>query len=296
MGFATYSQSLQKGKISEILQDKLDRNQDPIYARVLPLNADGVVTLPLTIMWWLRGEMGQLEVDTEVYFATVEDGSGIIFARADGEWKGWVPGDVTVEKGNVVLTEGNFTMDKGSATLTDGDMTMTKGNMTMTQGDFTQNGNQTVNGNDTVTGDQKVSGNQDVTGNSKVTGAIECATSITATAEVNAASVKSSGEVSAGSVTSNGTVKAGSVESSGTITATGALTAQAVTSESTVNAASVTATGTVSGADVQSSNANLNSVNTSGQSTDQELKAFKSEYAAHKHTTTALGMPTSTPI
>lgn len=210
MSFATYSQSLQKGKISEILQDKLDRNQDPICARVLPLNADGVVTLPLTIMWWLRGEMGQLEINTEVFFATVEDGSGIIFARADGEWKGWVPGDVTVEKGNVVLTEGNFTMDKGSAILTDGDMTMTKGNMTMTKGDFTQNGNQTINGDDTVTGNQKVSGNQEVTGNQAVTGnsnvngAIECATSITATASVTAASMTSSGTVTGTDVKSSG--------------------------------------------------------------------------------------------
>ena len=231
MSFATYSQSLQKGKISDILQDKLDRNNDPIYARVLPLNADGVVTLPLVIMWWLRGEMGQLEVNTEVFFATVEDGSGIIFARADGEWKGWVPGDVTVEKGNVVLTQGDFTMDKGNATLSDG-------NITMSKGDFTQTGNHTITGNETVTGDQSV------------TGAIECATNITATESVNAASVNSSGAVSAGNVSSKGAV----------------------------SAASVNASGNVTGADVLSASASLNAVNT-------ELQTLNTTYASHTHTT-----------
>lgn len=123
MGFASYAQSLQKGRISEILQDQLDRNEDPVYARVLPLNADGVVTLPLVIPWYLRGEMGALEVNTDVFFATVEDGSGIILARADGEWNGYVPGDVTIEKGNVVLTDGDMTLN-GKQSIT-GDQNVT---------------------------------------------------------------------------------------------------------------------------------------------------------------------------
>lgn len=42
----TFQQFLQLGKISEICEDKeKDQNDNPMYARVLPLNADGVVSL-----------------------------------------------------------------------------------------------------------------------------------------------------------------------------------------------------------------------------------------------------------
>ena len=96
----TNNQMIQKGTISSV-EGKADRNGDKTTARVLPCTADGAVTRPLTIPWWLRGKMGHLKPDDEVAYAVFEDGSGIILARMDGEWDGTVPGDVTVTGGDV---------------------------------------------------------------------------------------------------------------------------------------------------------------------------------------------------
>ena len=91
------NQMIQKGKISSV-EGKADRNGDKTTARVLPSTADSMVTRPLTIPWYLRGEMGNLTPGTEVAYAMFEDGTGIILSRMDGEWDGIVPGDITVNR------------------------------------------------------------------------------------------------------------------------------------------------------------------------------------------------------
>ena len=102
------NQMIQKGKISTV-EGAADRNGDKTTARVLPCTADGMVTRPLTIPWYLRGEMGNLTPGTEVAYAMFEDGTGIILSRMDGEWDGTVPGSVKVEKGDVTVPDGDVT-------------------------------------------------------------------------------------------------------------------------------------------------------------------------------------------
>lgn len=102
------NQMIQKGKISTV-EGAADRNGDKATARVLPCTADGMVTRPLTIPWWLRGKMGNLKPGDEVAYAMFEDGTGIILSRMDGEWDGTVPGSVKVDKGSVTVPDGNVT-------------------------------------------------------------------------------------------------------------------------------------------------------------------------------------------
>lgn len=86
--------TIDKGKISSFEPD-VDRNGDPIKARVLPCTAQTMPTRPLVISWHLRGVMGKLKVGDDVWFALANDLTGIILERADGEWSGTIPGDVT---------------------------------------------------------------------------------------------------------------------------------------------------------------------------------------------------------
>lgn len=86
--------TIDKGKISSFEPD-VDRNGDPIKARVLPCTAQTMPTRPLVISWHLRGVMGNLKVGDDVWFALANDLTGIILERADGEWSGTIPGDVT---------------------------------------------------------------------------------------------------------------------------------------------------------------------------------------------------------
>lgn len=102
------NQMIQKGKISTV-EGAADRNGDKTTARVLPCTADGMVTRPLTIPWWLRGKMGNLKPGDEVAYTMFEDGTGIILSRMDGEWDGTVPGSVKVEKGDVTVPDGDVT-------------------------------------------------------------------------------------------------------------------------------------------------------------------------------------------
>ena len=102
------NQMIQKGKISTV-EGAADRNGDKTTSRVLPCTADGMVTRPLTIPWWLRGKMGNLKPGDEVAYAMFEDGTGIILSRMDGEWDGTVPGSVKVEKGDVTVPDGDVT-------------------------------------------------------------------------------------------------------------------------------------------------------------------------------------------
>lgn len=85
---------IDKGKISSFEAD-VDRNGDYTKARVLPNTAQTMPTRPLVISWHLRGKMGNLKVGDEVWFALSNDLTGIILERADGEWSGTIPGDVT---------------------------------------------------------------------------------------------------------------------------------------------------------------------------------------------------------
>lgn len=97
--------NIDKGIISSIEPTPVDRNEDPTTARVLPCTSPNMPTRPLTISWYLRGKMANLQVGDKVWFALSDDLSGIIFERADGEWSGTIPGDVTIT-GNQT-TEGN---------------------------------------------------------------------------------------------------------------------------------------------------------------------------------------------
>ena len=94
---------IDKGKISSFEAD-VDRNGDLIKARVLPSTAQSMPTRPLIISWHLRGVMGDLKVGDEVWFAMANDLTGIILERADGEWSGTIPGDVTTT-GKLISTD-----------------------------------------------------------------------------------------------------------------------------------------------------------------------------------------------
>jgi hypothetical protein len=111
------NQMIQKGKISSV-EGKADRNGDKTTARVLPSTADSMVTRPLTIPWYLRGEMGNLTPGTEVAYAMFEDGTGIILSRMDGEWDGIVPGDITVKKGALTMRDKGISVPSADVTAT----------------------------------------------------------------------------------------------------------------------------------------------------------------------------------
>lgn len=102
------NQAFQRGKISSI-EGPADRNGDFTKARVIPSTSSGSVTRPLAIPWWLRGKMGNLAPGVEVAFALFEDANGVILTRMDGDWDGFIPGDVEVD-GNVKLKD----MESGS--------------------------------------------------------------------------------------------------------------------------------------------------------------------------------------
>lgn len=109
------TQMIQKGRISTVEGDP-DRNGDKTKARVIPCTADGIVTRPLTIPWWLRGKMGNLKPGIEVAYTMFEDGSGLILSRMDGEWDGIVPGDVELIKGDLTVSDGDISSPDGDVT------------------------------------------------------------------------------------------------------------------------------------------------------------------------------------
>jgi len=84
---------IEKGKVSS-LEEPLDRNGDYSKARVEPLSNKDIVSTPIIIPWYLRGEMGDIKPGDLVVYAFFEDTTGIILSRVDGEWPGIVPGDV----------------------------------------------------------------------------------------------------------------------------------------------------------------------------------------------------------
>lgn len=91
---------MQKGKISSF--GATDANGLYKEAKVLPDTESGMPTRFLTIPWYLRGAMGNLEINTEVVFETFADLTGYIVGRFDGEWNGIIPYELTTEKGLTV--------------------------------------------------------------------------------------------------------------------------------------------------------------------------------------------------
>ena len=91
---------MQKGKISSF--GAKDKNGLYKEAKVLPNTESQMPTRFLTIPWYLRGSMGNLEVNTEVVFVTFADLTGYIVGRFDGEWNGIIPYELTTEKGLTV--------------------------------------------------------------------------------------------------------------------------------------------------------------------------------------------------
>mgnify|MGYP004616033853 FL=1 len=89
---------IDKGKISSF-ESEVDANGNLTKARILPNSSPTMPTRPLVIAWHLRGPMGNLAINTEVWFALSNDLTGIILERADGEWGSVIPGDVSITKG-----------------------------------------------------------------------------------------------------------------------------------------------------------------------------------------------------
>lgn len=121
------------GTISAFGSEK-DRNNNPTKCTIAPLMQEGVVTPEFSIQYWLRGNMGKLEVGTKVVYIQFPDGSGTVIARADGNWDGILPDELLTEKGVTVtkdvLIKGNFKVEGDSTligkTLIDGSLEITK--------------------------------------------------------------------------------------------------------------------------------------------------------------------------
>lgn len=91
---------MQKGKISSF--GATDANGLYREAKVLPNTESKMPTRFLTIPWYLRGSMGNLQINTEVVFVTFADLTGYIVGRFDGEWTGDIPYELIAEKGLTV--------------------------------------------------------------------------------------------------------------------------------------------------------------------------------------------------
>lgn len=94
---------IEKGVILTI-EGPPDQNGNDTRARVQPQAKNGLVSRPLVIPWWLRGDMGNLAKGTEVVYALFEDQTGVILSRMDGEWNGTIPGPVNIV-GKITATD-----------------------------------------------------------------------------------------------------------------------------------------------------------------------------------------------
>lgn len=147
-----------KGFISKILPKPVDWYGHPTRATVNPATNSGAVTPAITIDWRLRGKNGNLKTGVEVAYCLFDDGTGVIFARLDGENSGIIDydtettGDVVQDKtvttiGDTnhkanVLTEGQTTVIKqitgqGGMAVSGGSGASVTGNMRITSGDVT---------------------------------------------------------------------------------------------------------------------------------------------------------------
>lgn len=116
-----------------------DRNDNPTACTIAPLMQEGVITPEFSIQYWLRGNMGKLEVGTKVVYIQFPDGSGTVIARADGNWDGILPDELLTEKG----------------------VTVTKD--VLIKGNFTVEGKSTLNGQNSIIGDTKIDGSLEIT-------------------------------------------------------------------------------------------------------------------------------------
>lgn len=65
-------------------------------ARVVPDDNSQIVTLPLTIPFYWRETMGNVQIGDEVYYDEDPSLGGIIHARTNGEWDNTYRGTLTV--------------------------------------------------------------------------------------------------------------------------------------------------------------------------------------------------------
>lgn len=151
---------IDKGRISKIMGPN-DWYGLPTRAQVNPNSNSGAITPAITIDWRLRGKNGQLKVGDEVAYCLFDDGTGVIFARIDGENSGIVDYDVT--------TTGDVVNEKTETT----------------HGDVLNNSNETTIGLFTGTGGMTVSGG----GGAKVTGNMELDGKITTTGDIKAGNI-----------------------------------------------------------------------------------------------------------
>ena len=130
----------------------------PTRAQVNPCTNAGAITPAITINWPLRGKNGQLKVGDEVAYCLFDDGTGVIFARLDGENSGIIDydttttGDVVNEKTETtkgdVFNKSNVTTDK---------VTTSKGQI-VGQGGMAISGGSAGGASATITGSIKTTG------------------------------------------------------------------------------------------------------------------------------------------
>lgn len=152
-----------KGHISKILPEPKDWYGHPTKATIDPSTNAGAVTPAITIDWRLRGKNGQLKPGDEVAFALFDDGTGVIFARMDGENSGIIDYDTE--------TTGDVVQDKTVTTIGDTNHkanVLTEGTTTSIK-KITGTGGMAISGGDggasaTITGNIELEGTMSATG------------------------------------------------------------------------------------------------------------------------------------
>ncbi|MCM1040420.1 MAG: hypothetical protein NC434_13970 [Ruminococcus sp.] len=106
--------TIEKGVILT-LEGNRDRNKNYTKAKVQAASAEGTSTLPLSIPWYLRGNMGSLEKGTEVVYAVFDDQTGVILSRLDGSWDGCFEESALMidTQGHDLQIEGNINVSEG---------------------------------------------------------------------------------------------------------------------------------------------------------------------------------------
>lgn len=133
---------INKGFVSALVEDGKK-------AVVIPQEASGTVTFPLTISVFL---LECLEIGMPVVYATFPDNTGIVLARLDGEWNHKIYRQLTVE-GWSHMTD-RVTVDSGIT-----------GTGSSGAGEFEIVGNIKLNGSINMDGNINMNGNIDTNGN-----------------------------------------------------------------------------------------------------------------------------------
>jgi hypothetical protein len=101
---------IRKGKISS-LEGTTDVDGNHTQARI---TYGEIVSPPITIPWWLRGGLGNLQPQDEIAFSLFDDLTGIIWSRLDGEGGKEIPWDIIIKGGASVtgkVTASELTTD-----------------------------------------------------------------------------------------------------------------------------------------------------------------------------------------